>query len=75
MIHLFALLGTFTVLLVLHKKVRQMSEEGQKLKEVRDRTAHPFLECRQALQAMGWDVEKAIRLLQSQHKPVGLMDG
>lgn len=72
---ILALLGTFTILVILDKKARQMTEEGQKLKEVRERTAHPFLKCRQALEATGWDVEAAIRLLRAQYKPVGLMDG
>jgi translation elongation factor EF-Ts len=36
------------------------AEEGKKLKEMRDRTALPFRECRRLLKENAWDVDRAI---------------
>ncbi len=42
--------------------------------ELRNRTALPFLKCREALIACENDIEKALKYLREQHKPIGLMD-
>ncbi len=42
--------------------------------ELRNRTALPLLKCKEALIACENDIEKALKYLREQHKPIGLMD-
>lgn len=41
------------------------ADSSAKLKSVRTQTEAPFLECRKALEATGWDVDRAVRLIRS----------
>ncbi len=51
-----------------------MDIDREKIIELRNRTALPLLKCKEALIVCENDIEKALKYLREQHKPIGLMD-
>lgn len=58
----------------------EMLSDSDKLRAVREGSGCPFLDCRKALEACSWDVDKALVLLRQQTRESmmrfgGIMDG